>query len=448
MPSYPPGLPIVMAGLMKAIGPFGAFLAVPLFGSLALFVTFLLGKQFGGDGCGLLSSSLLFCSPIFLFQLKEPMSDVPVTAWWLVAIALSVVHRRSAAVMAGLASSAAIMTRPNLVPLALILAVFMLTYSSSSFRTRAVYTLLFAAGVVPGCLAIAKLNTSFYGSPFESGYGSMSGLFSMEYLRANVSRYPRWLLETETPFVCLALMSPALLFRKSNSSSTSAGAGLPTTQTLLVLFAGMIVGVFLCYAFYLPFDHWTYLRFLLPAVPLILIVSSGCALALMRRLNSPSSKALAIALILVVLAWRWDVAATRGFQPIQPHDRRFALVGEFARDQLPAKAVVFTIIHSGSLRYYSSRLTVRWDWLAPEELDTALNFFRARGYHPYFLIEDWERAQFVDRFRGHSAVAALDWPPFAIYEGGTNAAIFDPDQREAFVAGGIVSTMKITYPPR
>ena len=143
-----------------------------------------------------------------------------------------------------------------------------------------------------------------------------------------------------------------------------------------------------------------------------------------------------------------SLSATRGFQPIHPHDRRFAVIGEFARDQLPAQAVVFTIIHSGSLRYYSSRLTVRWDWLAPEDLDTALNFFRARGYHPYFLIEDWERGQFVDRFRDHSAVATLDWPPFATYEGGTNAAIFDPDQRKGFVAGGIVNTTKIAYLPR
>ena len=43
---------------------------------------------------------------------------------------------------------------------------------------------------------------------------------------------------------------------------------------------------------------------------------------------------------------------------------------------------------------------------------------------------------------------ALDWPPFAIYEGGTNAAIFDPDEREVFVAGGIVNTRKIAYLPR
>src|SRR5687767_15130455 len=73
VPTYASGLPLVMAGLLKLFGPFGAFLAVPLLGGVAIFVAFLLGKRLAGPACGLMGAALLFTSPVFLYQLKEPM---------------------------------------------------------------------------------------------------------------------------------------------------------------------------------------------------------------------------------------------------------------------------------------------------------------------------------------------------------------------------------------
>jgi 4-amino-4-deoxy-L-arabinose transferase-like glycosyltransferase len=439
VPAYPPGLPLVMAGFVKLAGPIGAFLAVPLLGALALFLTFLLGRRFGGGACGLLAIALLFTSPIFLFQLKEPMSDVPVTAWWLLAIVLCLVNRPSAGVAAGLASSAAIMTRPNLLPVAAILAAFVFWYAPARLTTRLRHVLSFAAGIVPGCLAVAALNTILYGSALQSGYGSMSALFDTAYVRANLLRYPRWLLTTETPVICAALATPWLFHGLAEAADDGADADVAfigsrahrrDATRLVPLFAVVTLVVWLCYLFYLPFENWSFLRFLLPTIPLLLVATSAVGVIAISRMTAPSSKLIVAALIAAVLAWRWDTAVDRGFHPIQPHERRFAVIGEFARDRLPANAAVFTIIHSGSLRYYSSRLTVRWDWLGPDDLDTALNFFRAHGYHPYFLIEDWERSQFVGHFGGRSAVGSLDWRPFATYSGGTNAAFFDPDDRQ------------------
>src|SRR5205823_4851466 len=68
---------------------------------------------------------LLACSATFVFHLIQPMSDVPVTAWWMLAAVLLFRGTDRSAFLAGLACSAAILTRPNLVPLVLVFVPFL-----------------------------------------------------------------------------------------------------------------------------------------------------------------------------------------------------------------------------------------------------------------------------------------------------------------------------------
>ena len=406
VPTYPAGLPLIMAGFMKLAGPFGAFIVVPFLGGVAVIATFVLGRRIGGPACGLLAAMLLSTSPIFLYQLREPMSDVPVTAWWLLATLLIATPTATSAFGGGLAASAAIMTRPNLAPLAAVLGMFVLGYSPDRIRTRLVKAVAFAAGVIPAGVGLTLLNQHLYGSPFESGYGSTEELFKLEYLGANLSTYPRWLIESETPLILLALAAPWLM-----------------RSSLAWLFVAIAAAVFVSYAFYLPFDNWTYLRFLLPAISLLLILTAGGLLHLSQRLPPRSARWLAAAACLLVMAWRWDSA---GMQPPPPNERRFAVVGEFVRDALPANAILLSMQHSGSLRYYAGRPTVRWDLLDAEWLDRSLMFFREKGYRPFILLEEWEQPLFTQRFAGHTNVAALDWRPMATYTGQIRTDIFDP----------------------
>ena len=405
VPTYPPGLPLMMAGFIKVFGPFGAFIAVPLLGGLAIVATFFLGRRIGGATCGLLGAMLLSTSPIFLYQLREPMSDVPVTAWWLVATLLVATPTAISAFGGGLAASAAIVTRPNLVPLAAVLGVFILCCSGRVLRTPLGNALSFAAGVVPGCLGLALLNRSLYGSPLESGYGSTAVLFKLEYLGTNLSNYPRWLVETETPLILLAFAAP-WFFRRS----------------LSWLFLAITATLFASYAFYLPFDNWTYLRFLLPAIAVMLILSGAVILRVSERMPSHFARWSAAAVCLAMMAWRWDSA---GMQPPHPNDRRFAVVGEFVRDELPSNAVLFSMQHSGSIRYYSGRTTLRWDLLHPEWLDRSIAFLRTNGYHPLVVVEEWEQPLFRERFGAHTKLAALDWQPVATYSGEVRTDVFD-----------------------
>lgn len=411
VPTYPPGLPLIMAALMALFGSFGAFIAVPVLGSVAVVATFYLGRRIGGPRCGLLAAMLLSTSPIFLYQLREPMSDVPVTAWWLVATCLVTFPTTAAAFAGGLAASAAIVTRPNLVPLAAVLGLFLLFYSARRLPERVRRSLLFAVGVLPGCAGLALFNHSLYGSAFESGYGSTEELFKIEFLRANLSSYPRWLIETETPLILLAFAAP-LLIRTSLSR----------------LFIAVTATLFASYAFYVPFDNWTYLRFLLPAIALLLILTGAVIADVSQRLQSQHARWLVAAACLAVMAWRWDSA---GMQPPPPNERRYAVVGEFVRDALPGNAIVLSLQHSGSVRYYASRLTLRWDLLPPEWLEPSLTFLRAKGYRPFLLLEEPERRQFSERFAGHTSLAALDWQPIATYWGDVRADVFDPAERGA-----------------
>jgi len=419
VPTYPPGLPMVMAGLLVLFGPDGPFFVVPLLGGVTIVAIFLLGRRVAGDVCGLAAATLLMTSPVFLYQLKEPMSDVPVTAWWLLAILLASRTTPGLIFSGGLAASAAILTRPNLVPLAAVLGLFVVLYSEQGWRRRLLNAVLFSAAVIPGCIAVAVVNTRLYGSPLASGYGGMSGLFKIEYFWTNLSQYSRWLLDMETPFILLAPVGWFLLRRREGSQDDSRVRERGRLSGLFVVFA---VALYACYATYLPFDNWTYLRFLLPAISLLLLLCALTVSDLGERLPSLPARFLVVACFVVFLAWRWDVT---GLKPITPHDRKSVVIAEYVQDHLPPNAIVFSMFHAGSIRYYSGRLTLRWDWLAHDWLDRSLVFLTSNGYHPYLLIEEWERAQFVKTFSGNSRIGSLGLTPVATYYGGARVDLYD-----------------------
>jgi hypothetical protein len=97
----------------------------------------------------------------------------------------------------------------------------------------------------------------------------------------------------------------------------------------------------------------------------------------------------------------------------------------YVRDKLPPNAIVFTMMHSGSIRFYSHHTTVRWDVMDADWLDRAVTFLRDRGYHSYLVLDNFERPQFQKRFSGHSSLAELSWTPITTLPGATMTAIYD-----------------------
>jgi hypothetical protein len=432
VPIYAPGLPLVMAGFSRVFGQTAVYVPVALFGAMAVGLTFLLARHISDGVSGLIAIMLVLSSPTFLFHLRDTMSDVPVTAWSLLAIVLAVRGTALSALGSGLAASGVVLTRPNLVPVITCFAITAAFVGSWRPEIRLRRLALFAIGVIPGCAAVAMIHTHLYGSPLVSGYGSASTIFRAEYLPANLSRYPRWLIQTETPLICLGMIAPWLFNTQ------------PRKRLLAILFLATVLVLFACYAFYLPFENWTYLRFLLPAIALLLILTGVALVDSARRLSSSTARGLCAALFCLLVAWRFDTAVSHGFQVTRPDDRRFEMVGSYVHNELPEEAIIFAMMHSGSVRHYSGRTTIRWDSMPPEWLDRSLDFLRAQGYRPYFAIDDFEREQFQARFANHSALAALDWPPVATLPQRTATNLYDPADRDRFFAGDTVRTMTIT----
>lgn len=419
-PICPPGLSLVMAVFQLAGGSGAIFIVVPLMGAVLVWSTFLLGRRIDAR-VGFCAALVTACSPVFLFQLMQPMSDVPAAAWWTLAVALVLGDRRRDIVYAGLASSAAILTRPNLLPLGISIGLFLLARPGRPFRDRCGDAAAFALACIPGCLATAAIQHSFYGSPFGSGYGSFGALFATANIGPNTARYARWFIETETPVVLLALIAPLVVRPRA-------------VVALLGTFAVVNVA---CYLPYVMFEDWWYLRFLLPALPPVAILTvatiDACAARVSRRTAAIVTTAVTLA-IASTLVYR---ARDRQVFRLAQLESRYVRAGDYVARRLPSNALVVTALESGSVRYYSGRRTLVWDMLDPAWLDRALAFVREQGYEPFLLFERFEEQPFRERFTS-SALGSLDWPPMA--EIGGQVRVYRPQDRARYQAGEAVPT--------
>ncbi len=431
VPMCPAGLSMAMAPFVRAGGLRFAFLVVPLFGALLAAAVYALGSRFS-RAVGIASALLAACSPAFLFQLMQPMSDVPAAALWVLAAALATSRRPRAPLMAGLATSAAILVRPNLLPLGFVLGLwFVFDSGPRDAETRAVESgrhripawmtraAMFAVAAAPGCIAVAVIHQMFYGSPFRSGYGALDGLFALDHVSSNAIRYATWMTETHTPFWLLALVSPALVRPRR-------------LATLLLSLA--LVNV-LCYLPYAVFNDWWYLRFLLPAIALVMVLAIAVIDGVLR--TRPRRPAV-IGIVTVVLCGLFvREARARSVFDLRRLEARYARAGSYVADRLPPNALVITSWESGSVRLYGHRTTLIWDVLDPAWLDRAIAYVRMQGFEPYLLFERWEEPIFRQRFAG-SAAAALDWPPAAEIAG--QVRIYRPDDRARYLRGEAAPT--------
>ena len=420
VPICPAGLSIAMAPF-HAVGRDAVFLVVPLMGGLLVWSTWWFGRLFS-DRVGVASAVIVACSPVFLLQLFQPMSDVPAAAWWMLASALAAgASARFGPAAAGLASSAAIITRPNLLPLAAAIGMFLMIRPGAPRTERWTRAARFAAGCLPGCLAVAAINFTFYGSPLASGYGSLDQLFSAAHIRPNVALYGRRLLETQTPLMILALAAPFAVARRDLAN--------------LVLVLSAIVT-----ASYLPyrvFQDWWALRFLLPMLPLVSLAAMATVDAAASRFGRRAALVVTIAATLLVARAEVRVARERGVFDVARLEARFVRAGEWVDRTLPPNAIVFANWQSGSVRYHGRRMTIDWGSLDPAWFDRAVEFVRAEGYEPYVLVERWEEPSFRARF-GSGVAGRLDWPP--VFDMWARVRIFRVADRSRYFAGGSVDT--------
>jgi hypothetical protein len=413
VPTYAPGYPLLMAIALRIAGPSAVYYVVPLLGGLTVWLTYVLGRRVADERTSLMAAVMVAFSPIVLFQSLEPMSDVPVTAWWMIAWVAAISPGRLPAFGAGLGSAFAVLTRPNLAPIGVLVA--LLTAATPPHLLR---TMLFACALVPACLLIAALNTTWYAGPLRSGYGSLSNLYSWTYAGPNLQRYAGWLLDLHSPVVCAGLVAPFLVRIKK-----------------IAWMVAFCVAMLLSYVFYYAFDNWTFLRFLLPALPFVFILAAATIVRALGALPS-ALRGACFLLVCALIAGLYQRTAER-LSVFSTHEaeRRYVLVGEYAGRALPPNAAVITVLHSGSVRMYGNRATIRWDWIPVGYLDNALEVLSGHGYEPYILLEDSEEEEFRMRFGQASVFGRINWPPTMEYLGRPRVRIYAIRDRARYLAG-------------
>jgi Dolichyl-phosphate-mannose-protein mannosyltransferase len=414
VPVCPAGLSIAMAPLVAVGGPRAAFLVLPLFGALLVAATYQVGSRFGGH-VGLASAILIATSPVFLYQLVQPMSDVPAAALWLLAVAAATETGASATMRSGVMASAAIVMRPNLVPLGVAIGVFLLCRPERAWRSRLRAAATYALCCAIGCIVVALIQWRFYGSPLASGYGSLSAFFAVEHIGPNARRYGEWLWRTQTPAIAAAVLAPWLL-----------------PGALVALLLALCAINITLYLPYVVFDDWSFLRFLLPTLPMMLILMVASFDAILGRMRVPLRRAVVLIGVLVMTIPAVSEAQARSTFRLQRLEARFERAGTYVGRRLPERAIVITSWQSGSVRFYGRRKTLVWDQLPPDSLEQALAYVRQRGYEPFLLFERWEEHVFRERFGGRG-VAALDWPPAAEIAG--QVRIYRPEDRARYLQG-------------
>lgn len=409
VPTYPIGLPLLMA-LPHAIGgAAGANAVVIAAAALAVWAT----GMIAGGAAGILAAVLMAFSPVFLYQSFQPMSDVPVTSAWVLCFLLARGDMSWSSWASGAACAMAVLIRPNLAPLAIV--PFVVARNKPAFAVPVI-----VAGAV-----VAFMQAVFYGSPLRSGYGSAGELFSMANAGPNAVRYLNWLVAT-APVLLLAPLG----FAKVRSDRDSRA---------LSVFSLLVIAAYLVYA---VFDHWSYLRFLLPALALFSIFAAIELTAWLERWPVAIRFPILFVLVLGIVAHSLFVARSLDAFKLKDQYRRVEQVAEAINHTAPPNAVIIAGEQSGAMRYYTGRSILRWEAATPETLPAAIELLLKAGRPIYIVLDAWEEELFSEKFPDVGP-AELDWPPMLDAGSSHRTRLWNLADRWRFQLGQRINTVRI-----
>lgn len=426
LPVMFPGLPLLMAAVKAVFGHCGVFGVAPVSGALLVLATYGIGGRIGRPVVGLGAAWLVATSPIALFMAMNPMADLPAAAAWAGATFFVLGNSRQNAAAAGLAIALGVLIRPNVVtllPVFVAWTVWRDTEARRWSRPLATHTLWLLVTALIGPAAIGIINAIIYGSPVLSGYGNPN--FSSRNIWRNIVQHLGWIRQSETSVIFLGIL--ALLPRRILWNQPGAGA-------FRWFFIGSVIAVWIPYLFLSSSDTWWYLRYLLPIWPIVMI-GMAVTVAAVYGAGGPYGKIAAIVVILLLGTYRLHRGEDLGVFQIGAGERKYTEVAREVRRLTAPDSVILSILHSGSVRYYAGRMTVLWK-MGPGSLDKAVNWFAARGNHPYLLVEDFEEQELRGLSGATDAVARATRVPLVIWQSGQNLHIYLYDLLETTPAGG------------
>jgi hypothetical protein len=410
VPVYPVGLPALMAVATLVAGPEGVFHVAPLMGVIGLLLVYAIARVWFDPLTSCLAVAWVAWNPVYIAYARQPMSDVPATAWALAAIWL-VVRNPAWPLAAGLAAGLAFLTRPALVAAMLAVgaglgigarhqsgigALGIETARTdgagngawphfTNYVSRWKELLRYGSFLAVAVLLQMLLHWRLYGHPLQTGYGAPATLFAPGRLPANLHVFGAWTYHVHGALWLAAMVSGLWYVR----------ASVPRVGALVIACA-----VSAPYLLYFEFDHWETLRFVLLGLVCLTIVAAGGVTTGLRRVCPAwlvTAAVIACGAAFAIQSNRW--LDRQGTWRLEDAEARYPLAAAWIAQVTPPDAMVLAGQHSGSIRYYANRFTLRWDVLSSEALIPTLKHLNAQGIDAYAAFEGAELGRFHERFR-------------------------------------------------
>ena len=402
-PAYPLGLPAQMAVASALFGPRAVFYVQIVMGIVLIATCYALAFRVSRDHTASLAvAAAVAVHPVVFAYAIQAMSDVPATAWYLLAGAMLMFEHRALAPLAGVAGSVALLTRPALAPGVLALALV----PAVAGANRITRTIAFTGVVAIGIVVQAWLQSHLYGSPLANGYGASDELFSLRFLWPNLRSYGYWVFAMHGMVWLIA---------------SAAGVYLIRDRSMRALAAAAAFAAFVPYSVYRTYDHWETMRFILPVLVVMTILAVVALFRIFMPLRPAVAKAtadtrkiagpwIALGLLALMLAgWvRW-LDREQVLMLARAEDR-YALAGELIERVTPDDAVVLASLHSGSLRYYAKRQTIDWAKIPSDHFDAVVHALETHG-HPVFLMFDGPEERRLFETQHGTVIEQQRWLP-------------------------------------
>jgi hypothetical protein len=412
-PTYPVGFPLHLA---LATWLFGSEYAVAIVNILAALAAGALlyascrHLKLRPAWAAAATGGLWIC-PFFLNSALQPMSDLLATTWAVATLyaAMRGRERMLWSIMCGAAFGVAVLIRPNNTLLG-----FPILVGLGLQPLRLVGA---ALGALPAGLFVLYLNFTLFGSPLTTGYGGPLQIlqavhadpeeaFSVIYVRHHLTNFAYWVLLYMGPLVLFALALPFFRHARTRDWATQA------------VWIGVLTGF---YAFYQPAgETWSYVRYLLPCIPSLLMLAVGSLAGFWQRLESGyrrpikylppfhrlthrsgTRKAVAV-LTITTLSIGWMVVATYRLSVLAwtPYWKVYPDTAQWALEHLPPGALIWSSRMSGAMYYYTHFPIVRFDFINKDQVSTFFNAASSARYPMYALLSPHEIDAMVSRVGG------------------------------------------------
>ncbi|MBN2400415.1 MAG: glycosyltransferase family 39 protein [Candidatus Aminicenantes bacterium] len=362
IPQYPPGFPLLLA-LFGLVGL--EFFVNALCGVLTVLFLYLILKDIISQGAALLYTVLWAFFPMTLWGSMYLMSDLVATLFILMTYYF---FRRNKIFWSGVVFSFAVTIRPSCV-------LFFIIFLPLLLKNKKFWPFCFSSTIIGSLYGL--YNWTVFGKPWITGYGKfakdlMSSVFWHHFLY-----YGKTMLVIMTPL----LIIPALwtLVRR-----------IPQKW----FYFSWLAGFWIFYSFWKSGgDVWWYLRFILPGLPALFIISAigmhDIHLSILakkpgwRRMLNIS----AVLILLVMLSYFYKYAEGNDVLTGDKGEMFFRACTEI-QSILPANALVGGLEMSGPIKLYTRLESYRWD--LEESLDLIRDFLK-KGRPLYLLVEPWHR---------------------------------------------------------